>query len=228
MAVKNNAINAPKPFAVGIGGTGDATLTDRSVLIGRGTSPVEFAATQANSNAVLMSQGAAVNPAFTTTGDAQFNTIKFTSALPAGTVGGVIQNQLPLYSYGTWVPILKFGGSVTGITYASQQATYMAIGNLCFISLNIILTNKGAEVGNAEIYGLPFKANASYAGQFAQYVVFNNLTLTATYTSVYWQPSGANYYMTLAECSPTVGGIFITNTYFANTSSIAAVGCYLI
>jgi hypothetical protein len=72
------------PLIVGKGGTGLATLTDRAVLLGRGTAAIEFASPAA-AGGVLRSTGAASNPAFgqvdLTDGDAVVN------ALPIGNGG---------------------------------------------------------------------------------------------------------------------------------------------
>jgi len=60
-------------------------------------------------------------------------------------------NILDDYEEGTWSPVLKFGGSATGITYATQSGYYTKIGNFVFFQLAIALTSKGAETGSATI-----------------------------------------------------------------------------
>ena len=90
-----------------------------------------------------------------------------------------------------WTPVLKFGGSSTGITYSLQQGFYTQIGHTVSFSLAIVLTNKGAQVGTATITGLGFSAalavglqgtcsNLTFANQLAfgtdgSTITFNNL-----------------------------------------------------
>lgn len=57
-----------------------------------------------------------------------------------------------------WVPVLRFGGSNTGITYSIQQGFYCQIGHVVTFSLAIVLTSKGAQAGTATITGLGFGA----------------------------------------------------------------------
>jgi hypothetical protein len=64
IAVVDGSVSfANNPIRVNEGGTGAATLTDRAVIIGRGTAVVEFASPGANPQP-LLSTGAATNPAF--------------------------------------------------------------------------------------------------------------------------------------------------------------------
>lgn len=60
--IKNGVVSLTT-IGVPLGGTGQVTLTDRAVLIGRGTAGVEAAA-PGNAGGVLRSTGAASNPAF--------------------------------------------------------------------------------------------------------------------------------------------------------------------
>jgi hypothetical protein len=59
----DGAMGLVDPLIVGKGGTGVASLTDRAVIIGRGTAAVEFASPGA-AGGVLQSAGASSNPAF--------------------------------------------------------------------------------------------------------------------------------------------------------------------
>lgn len=63
ITVQDGLIGIVDPLAVNKGGTGVASLTDRAVLVGRGTAGVEFAA-PGNAGQTLLSTGAAANPAF--------------------------------------------------------------------------------------------------------------------------------------------------------------------
>lgn len=217
----NNPINAPKPFAVGIGGTGDATLTDRSVLIGRGTSPVEFAATQANSNAVLMSQGAAVNPAFTTTGTPLFNSVTYPSAY-AGQTSSTMSN----FSIGTFTPVLSFGGLSTGIVYGTRIGRFYVIGKIVICNFGITLTNKGSAVGAAQVSGFPIAAQASGAGYWSTLLDNSEVTYDAGYTGLSISPKDSSTIFDLAQYGSTKARAAISDANFINTSYLFSVLIY--
>lgn len=63
VTVQDGTIGIVDPLAVNKGGTGVASLTDRAVIVGRGTAAVEFAA-PGNAGQTLLSTGASTNPAF--------------------------------------------------------------------------------------------------------------------------------------------------------------------
>lgn len=59
------------------------------------------------------------------------------------------------YTNSTWTPVLQFGGASVGITYITQVASYVRVGNQIFVCINIVLNSKGSSTGNASITGLP-------------------------------------------------------------------------
>ncbi len=61
---QNEVISITGQIPVANGGTGVASLTDRAVIIGRGTAAVNFAS-PGNAGGLLVSAGAAANPTFT-------------------------------------------------------------------------------------------------------------------------------------------------------------------
>ena len=65
-------------------------------------------------------------------------------------------NTLDDYEEGTWTPVLKFGGATTGITYSTQNGSYIKVGKNVFITLYILLSSKGSATGAVSITGLPF------------------------------------------------------------------------
>jgi hypothetical protein len=65
-------------------------------------------------------------------------------------------NTLDDYEEGTWTPVLRFGGATTGITYSTQNGSYIKVGKNIFITLYILLSSKGSATGIASITGLPF------------------------------------------------------------------------
>lgn len=98
----------------------------------------------------------------------------------SATAGTGTSELLSDYEEGAWTPELRFGGATpSGIVQASSLGYYTKVGNLVTVQLKIILSSKGAQTGNAEIYGLPFAAGASGdAGAYPSF--FNNLNLTAS------------------------------------------------
>ena len=98
----------------------------------------------------------------------------------SATAGTGTSELLDDYEEGTWTPELRFGGATpSGIVQTSSLGYYTKVGNLVTVQLKIILSSKGAQTGNAEIYGLPFTAGAGGdAGAYSSY--FNNLSLTAS------------------------------------------------
>jgi len=65
-------------------------------------------------------------------------------------------NTLDDYEEGTWTPLVKFGGGVTGITYLINSGTYTKIGRYVLISAQVSLTSKGSDSGAVTITGSPF------------------------------------------------------------------------
>lgn len=65
-------------------------------------------------------------------------------------------NELDDYEEGTWTPDLQFGGSNTGITYASRYGHYTKIGRQVTVIARINLSSKGSASGSAKFEGLPF------------------------------------------------------------------------
>jgi hypothetical protein len=62
------------------------------------------------------------------------------------------------YSTGSFTPSLTIGGSAVGITYSVQAGKYVVLGNVVFITVEIILTSKGSNSGNLVVTGIPFNS----------------------------------------------------------------------
>lgn len=63
-------------------------------------------------------------------------------------------------SWSPWVPVLKFGGVSTGVTYAAGTPAgyYQIKDGICFVTFDFLLTSKGSAAGLATIDGLPMPA----------------------------------------------------------------------
>ena len=141
-------INLTTPVTVAHGGTGKTSQTAYSLVCGGTTNTGAFQAVgpSSSTNAILMPTGASSLPAFTTTGTPYVSGISFN----AGT------NTLSSYTNGTWTPALSIGGSAAGITYSAQTGGYVQIGNVVFITIQLVLTSAGSNTGAVLITNLPF------------------------------------------------------------------------
>jgi hypothetical protein len=59
-----------------------------------------------------------------------------------------------VYETGTFTPALSFGGGSTGITYSTQSANYLRIGDIFQFDIIVVLTSKGSDTGTAVLTGL--------------------------------------------------------------------------
>lgn len=77
------------------------------------------------------------------------------SGIYLGNTANAAANVLDWYEEGTWTPTILINSSAVGIAYSIQTGFYTRIGNLVFCTFSIVLSNKGASVGNVEVAG-PF------------------------------------------------------------------------
>src|SRR6186713_2104959 len=110
---------------------------------------------------------------------------------------------------GDWTPELRFGGAApVGIT-GSLVGAYSRIGSLVTITGQIALTSKGAQVGNAAIYGLPYAvaSGPKYNGALALHVG-GNFAYTGTMSV---SITNGSLVMAMTVVNNGVGA-FLTNT----------------
>lgn len=190
------------------GGTGLATLTAHALQVGNGTGTVTQLGVGATGTVLTGVTGA--DPAF--------------SATPTVTSISFGGTALGNYVQGTWTPALAFGGSSTGITYATQTGTYTRIGNVVFIAFQISLSSKGSATGNATITGLPVTTGSTATIAF-NLAHFDNGTFTGT---PYCLINGSSTTMQLLFSLTGSDVTAITNTNVANNSKFGGEGFYLI
>ncbi len=83
---------------------------------------------------------------------------------PATQVASSDANTLDDYEEGTFTPTVSFGGGSTGITYSYQNGVYTKIGNVVYVRVGFVFTNKGSSTGFVLVSGFPFAAySLSYA-----------------------------------------------------------------
>lgn len=128
---------------------------------------------------------------------------------------------------GSFVPILMFNNSTTGITQTTS-GSYSISGNICNFTIYINLTNKGAvSAGNATV-SLPFPItydNNSVIYSFG--VTINNITLGAGFTystAIAEYPNRTSLGLT-QNGSAKANGI-LTDGYFVTGSILIITGAY--
>jgi hypothetical protein len=136
---------------------------------------------------------------------------------PATQVASTDPNTLDDYEEGTFDFGIAFGGSSTGVTYSNRQGKYTKIGNKVTVTGIIILTSKGAQVGDAFITGLPFTIANVLSNYSATSLWFSNITFANQF-----QGYGLINTTTIALEETTEAGAVtsLTNADFANNSSI--------
>jgi hypothetical protein len=134
-------------------------------------------------------------------------------------------NTLDDYEEGTWTPGFAFGGGSTGITYNGATAgRYVKIGRFVHLTGFLGMSNKGSSTGVATMTGIPFAPfSTGEAGDAATALGYAEV-ITYTGTIGMWAGSIAN-----PRIVTSISGSGITNltdTNFANTSSIVISYCY--
>ena len=132
-------------------------------------------------------------------------------------------NKLEDYEEGTWSPVLRFGGSSTGIVQESTTGKYTKIGRTVFASFNILLSSKGSQGGAAVVYGLPFPHFQSKQHS-ANNLIFESNGAEANKIGAYAMPwSDSRLYLRYQGASTYAE---YTNTNFTNSTKIFAMITY--
>jgi hypothetical protein len=117
----------------------------------------------------------------------------------------------------SWTPAVAFGGSSTGITYATQVGEYYAIGYLTIAMFNLVLTSKGAQTGTATL-SLPSTAAGSNKIGSVVITNYNNLGSVASQPFGHIAASGTT--ATLYKAG-TGANSALADTDFSNSTTIA-------
>lgn len=75
-----------------------------------------------------------------------------------------------------WIPVLKFGGLSTGITYTTRSAAYSRNGAMITASWHIVLLSKGAQTGAATLTGLPLIPGSLTSGDSNYYTAMASMS----------------------------------------------------
>jgi len=123
----------------------------------------------------------------------------------------------------SWTPVLQFGGGSTGITYSTQLGRYIQIGNLVYIQISMVLTNKGSSTGAATIAisGPPAAGGTISIVPLAwrvQTLTFSTMpVITISGSSIIFE-----------QVATGGAASALQDTDFANTTNIQFAGCYLV
>lgn len=200
-------------LVVANGGTGRATLTNHGVLVGASTTAITQLAVGTNGQVLIGSTGA--DPVFaslTSTG----GSITYTTG--AGTLNLDIAN----YVSTTYSPTLSFNNGTTGITYTTRSGIYTRIGSVVFVSVYIVLSNKGSSTGFAAVT-LPVASN----GTNIQNLVFSMQAGTPGATLVSWTQGSTA--LNLDTYSLVTGNYTaLTDANFGNATGIYITGTYTV
>ena len=212
---ESNSINANTTGIVGNTGTAftGTAVTNHAVLVG-GSTTSTITNLSVGATGTVLAGSSAADPSFTAT--PTVTSVTFGSG-----------NALSTYVQGTFTPSIAFGGGTTGITYSSQVGHYNQIGNMVFFSAVVGLTNKGSSTGQLSITGLPVTSSSSAGDQSIPVNYLAVITLSATYTLVFFQPNNSATTAVAWQCN-NVGGALasLTNAQLANTSSFGLQGFY--
>lgn len=125
----------------------------------------------------------------------------------------------------SYTPTILFGGGSTGITYSLQAGYYSKVGNVCTVSISIILTNKGSSTGNCQII-LPINARATGS---SQNVAFNGpQQITYTGTCLLLSIGSGSTIATLYQSATASNLTVLSDTNIANNSQFHACFSYLV
>lgn len=119
--------------------------------------------------------------------------------------------------YATFTPVLKFGGSATGITYSANVGEFWRDGQFVEMLVDFTLSSKGAQTGTATI-GLPYSSSSkSYLNAIVRGMGMSNVSGLTSVITGFVSTGGST--LTLQHQGAT-GVSNITDANFTNTSRI--------
>jgi hypothetical protein len=129
----------------------------------------------------------------------------------------------------TFTPSIRFGAANTGadVTYGSRVGRIEKVGNLVFFTVDVTLTSKGAQTGQAILYNFPENLSTIYFTPINVIVYGNGSALTAGLVG-FVQSDGANLpaYVYLYQ-QGAAGVTAFNDTNFTNTTRIFVSGCFV-
>jgi hypothetical protein len=129
----------------------------------------------------------------------------------------------------TFTPSIRFGASNSGadVTYGTRVGRIEKVGNLVFFTVDVTLTSKGAQTGQAILFNFPENLSTIYFTPINVIVYSNGSAITAGPIG-FVQSDGANLpaYVYLYQ-QGAAGVAAFDNTNFTNTTRIFVSGCFV-
>ena len=148
-------------------------------------------------------------------------------SFPATQSASTDANTLDDYEEGTWTPTLTIGGLTTGITYTTRSASYVKIGRIVYISLNIQLSSKGFLTGDVIITALPFTTNSAANG-YAYFGAADYSAMSGATAHIYAQALNNSTSVYLCNGSIVSSAVNLAqDTDLLNTSALTLTGTYI-
>lgn len=144
---------------------------------------------------------------------------------PATQIASTNVNTLDDYEEGTFTPSITFGNAQVGMTFSTQVGSYIKIGKLVHVNLDMSMSAKGSSTGAARVINLPFTADAvTTAG--ANWIS-GAASGMATLTSVLVGKQGTSESSFAIRQSSASGTVDLTDANFTNASRTAFSGTYM-
>lgn len=129
------------------------------------------------------------------------------------------------FTSGNFTPTITFGGGNTGITYTTQTGQYWQIGPVVYVSMQIVLSNKGSSTGTAEIRGLPVTSRSGSVAILS--CLTGNISGGGTAAfPAFLAPDAAGTKGAMYFSNTAAGVTALADTNFTNTSFIDCTGFY--
>lgn len=208
------------------GNSGTATPVAGNILIA-GTTPISTVASGSTVTVSTTAVSSIPTQSGTATPASNVITINGAGGLTTSATGSTITITAGgSASVGSWTPVLNIGGSTTGITYSVQLGNYYQIGPIVWFSAHINLSSKGAQTGTLAITGVPVIGGVTVNDYVGSIDMYENLTLTANFTTPVWQANGSN--LILWEVGSGQVLTRLSDTNIANNTIFIFDGFYFI
>lgn len=106
--------------------------------------------------------------------------------------------------YGTFLPTVQGSTTAGSVTYNTRNAAYSIVGNICQLTFDIRLTNKGGATGNLQVTGMPF-GNNSALQTWSQLSFWTGININDARTQLSVGFEGNSSVIQIYECGDNVG-----------------------
>jgi len=220
MLIKYSEINTDTTNSTGLtfNGTG-AGSSARHNRISSGTA-----------SCITIGTGAGASVEFNSINSSNTNAITGAGTLVSGlnnfVTSKLINTTTQTATVTSFTPGITIGGSTTGITYTGQVGYYYQLGSIIYYSLHVVLSSKGAQVGNVAVTGFPVASGSNGTNNNVSVSLIQNCTLTASYQALLLQMNNSATSGLLYQVSSTLALANLTNTQISNTFEFAMNGFY--